>query len=283
MASDISSIIQSELINTFDSLLSLQSSIEGVTKQSSEEIEENQYIKVEINLEISAENSILQIYLPKEISTKFEYFMLGGIGDIKQDIDDETIDACKEIIATVGGGLSTTIKAQNFEDINNFSFLLKETSLIQSNEITNTSNLYKFEVKLENETFYLLIDFDNVILPFIDTFSSESKVETISQSDNSSNSNVNNLDSVLSILGENSSDNLKLLFDVQLKFSVRLGKKTFLLKDIVNWDVGQIIELEQMVNEPLDLLINNVKVGVGEAVIVEGKFGIKVKYIGEEN
>ena len=283
MASDISSIIQSELVNTFDSLLSLQSSIEAVNKQSSEEIQDNEYIKIEINLEMSAENSILYVYLSKEIATKFEYFMLGGIGDIKLDIDDETIDACKEIMATVGGGLSTTIKAQNFEDINNFSFSLKDTTLIKSEQIINTSNLYKFEVKLADEIFYLLIDFDNVILPFIDTFTSENKVEVESQSDNSSNTNVSNLDSVLSILGENSSDNLKLLFDVQLKFSVRLGKKTFLLKDIVNWDVGQIIELEQMVNEPLDLLINNVKVGVGEAVIVEGKFGIKVKYIGEEN
>jgi flagellar motor switch protein FliN/FliY len=91
------------------------------------------------------------------------------------------------------------------------------------------------------------------------------------------------LDSVLSLLGENSSDNLKLLFDVKLKFSVRLGCKTFLLKDIVNWDVGEIIELDQMVNEPLDILINNIKVGIGEAVIVENKFGIKIKYIGIQN
>ena len=29
----------------------------------------------------------------------------------------------------------------------------------------------------------------------------------------------------------------------------------------MRWDVGEIIELEQMVNEPLEILINGVKIG----------------------
>ncbi len=71
--------------------------------------------------------------------------------------------------------------------------------------------------------------------------------------------------------------NLELLYNVRLKLSVRLGTKVVLLKDILRWDVGEIIELEQMVNEPLEILINGVKIGEGEAVIVEGKFGLKIK------
>ena len=67
-----------------------------------------------------------------------------------------------------------------------------------------------------------------------------------------------------------------------MKLSVRLGTKVVLLKDILRWDVGEIIELEQMVNEPLEVLVNGVKIGVGEAVIVEGKFGLKIKKIGNE-
>ena len=65
--------------------------------------------------------------------------------------------------------------------------------------------------------------------------------------------------------------------------SVRLGTKVVLLKDILRWDVGEIIELEQMVNEPLEILINGIKIGEGEAVIVEGKFGLKIKKIGNED
>jgi len=75
--------------------------------------------------------------------------------------------------------------------------------------------------------------------------------------------------------------NLELLYNVKLKLSVRLGTKVVLLKDILRWDVGEIIELEQMVNEPLEILVNGVKIGEGEAVIVEGKFGLKIKKIGK--
>ena len=285
MASDISSILQSELINTFESLLSLESKVHNVIKINQNDIDENQHLKIDISISFSGNNSSIIMYLPTLIATKFEYFMLGGIGDIKQSIDDEIIDACKEIIATIGGGLSTTINAQGFDDINSFTFNVSENTLIESSDISDDSNLYKFNIAFNEEDVSLLIKFDDVILPFFNNIASGEKIQEIDEPSNSEvlEQSTSNLDPVLAMLGENSSDNLKLLFDVKLKFSVRLGTKTFLLKDIVNWDIGEIIELDQMVNEPLDILINNIKVGEGEAVIVENKFGIKVKYIGEIN
>ncbi len=36
-----------------------------------------------------------------------------------------------------------------------------------------------------------------------------------------------------------------------------------------------------MTNEPLEILVNGVVIGAGEAVIVDGKFGVKIKNIGE--
>ncbi len=281
MASDISHIIQSELINTIDSLLSMQSSVDNVSKQTIDNLSDESYIKIDTDLDLNDSKCKLQFYLPTLIATQFEYYILGAMGDVKASIDDETIDACKEIIATVGGGISTTVKAQGFDDLKNFSFSLTETNIIQKADI-NDKNLYQFDIKFTNDDVNLLMQFDDQTLQYISGIS-KGEVSEEEEEVNVSTETVNpNLDSLLSLLGENSSENLKLLFDVRLKFSVRLGRKTFLLKDIVNWDVGQIIELEQMVNEPLDILINNNKIGVGEAVIVEGRFGIKVKYIGED-
>ena len=65
-----------------------------------------------------------------------------------------------------------------------------------------------------------------------------------------------------------------------MKLSVRLGTKVCLLRDVISWDIGEIIELSQMTNEPLDILVNGVIIGKGEAVIVDGKFGVKIKSIG---
>jgi len=285
LASDISSIIQNELTNTFDSLLSLQSSVQSINKLEENNISSENHVKIDSSVSFSGDKqSNIVFYLPTLIATKFEFFMLGEIGDVKEEIDDEIVDATKEIIATVGGGLSTTINAQGFDDINSFSFTLNNASNIPSSDVDFNST-FEFKIKLNDDEFSLYIQFDDNLLVFLNSINSGNEIiQSNEDENNNSHLEVNpNLDALLSILGENSSDNLKLLFDVKLKFSVRLGTKTFLLKDIVNWDVGQIIELEQMVNEPLDILINNIKVGVGEAVIVDGKFGIKVKYIGEDN
>ena len=46
-------------------------------------------------------------------------------------------------------------------------------------------------------------------------------------------------------------------------------------------DIGEIIELSQMTSEPLDILVNGVVIGSGEAIIVDGKFGVKIKHIGK--
>jgi flagellar motor switch protein FliN/FliY len=283
LASDISHILQSEIINTLESLLSISASIESVSAIAVEEIDATQILAIKLELKNDELSTIVTFLMPTEISAKFEYFMLGGIGELKNSIDDEIIDAVKEIVSTIGGSLATAINAQDYEDINNISSSMLEANNTSKDNIGSINNLYKVDMKLNDEKLEFYIAFEENFLPYVEKFISGDKIET--NDDTSSNiqsDGVNLQNSALfSILGEDSVENLKLLFDVQLKLSVRLGSKTFLLKDIINWDIGHIIELEQMVNEPLDILVNGIKVGEGEAVVVEGKFGIKIKYIGE--
>ena len=286
MASDISSIIQNELINTFESLLSLESTVDDIVLSSQDEINDEQCVKVIVNLKSKDLESTWNFFLPTLISTKFEYYMLGEIGDIKPSLDDEIVDATKEIISTVGGSLSTSIDAQGFDDISKVQFSIQGASIIQGSELGNYDNLFRFELTFNGEQLNFFIQFDEPILEFLEKIVSGENIPTEEEAEASTEVSgpvaTGAAASILSLLGEESTENLKLLFGVSLRFSVRLGVKTFLLKDIVNWDVGQIIELEQMVNEPLDILINGMKVGEGEAVIIEGRFGVKIKYIGEK-
>ena len=67
-----------------------------------------------------------------------------------------------------------------------------------------------------------------------------------------------------------------------MRLSVRLGTKVCLLRDVISWDIGEIIELSQMTSEPLDILVNGVVIGSGEAIIVDGKFGVKIKLYKQE-
>ena len=217
-------------------------------------------------------------YIPTITATKFEYFMLGGMGDLKEHIDDEITDAINEIVANICGSFCTSVNAQGLADIGSIKSEIKSTSIIDGNALSSKSTIYELIVSLENEKLPILASFDEMLMPYFSSITgvvSENKDTSVSIA-----SAKNSAPTTTSTIA--TPKNLELLYGVKLKLSVRLGTKIVLLKDILRWDVGEIIELEQMVNEPLEILVNGVKIGEGEAVIVEGKFGLKIKKIGND-
>lgn len=291
MASDITNIIKDELSNTLEQLLSKKTSVENVSTEDLSSFDSSQFIRINIGFEFKTLSSIWQFLIPTVSATKFEYFMLGGMGALKEHIDDEIADAVNEIISNICGSIVTSVNAQGFDDLSGAKFDIKSNEIIDTSKIGEPRDLYNFELSLDDEKLPVLIKFDEAILPFISqitgkeiTQKEEAQVAggaPMSPS-NQGNTGPTGTNDISGLLGDDAIDNLKLLFDIKLKLSVRLGTKLFLLKDILRWDIGEIIELDQMVNEPLDILINGVKVGEGEAVIVEGKFGLKIRNIGNE-
>jgi len=291
LASDLSNIIKEELSNTLEQLLSKTFTINGTNEASASNISSTQSIEVAIKFSFKDTISNWKFYIPTSSATKFEYLMLGGMGDLKEHIDDEIADAINEIISNVCGSISTSVNAQGFDDIGSIKSEVLKSSIIENSTLPFGENTFDFDISMDDEKVSILINFDDIILPFIseitgkevektaETVSPEAPIPTASEAPSALSSEVS---SVSALLNDTSAKNLKLLFDIKLRLSVRLGRKIFLLKDILRWDIGEIIELEQMVNEPLEILVNGIKIGEGEAVIVEGKFGLKIKNIGNE-
>ena len=75
-------------------------------------------------------------------------------------------------------------------------------------------------------------------------------------------------------------NNIALIMDVKLPVKVRIGKKRMLLKDVLNMDIGSVIELNQLANDPLEILVDNNVIAQGEVVIVDGNFGGQITTIG---
>lgn len=296
MASDLSNILKDELTNTLEQLLSKSASIDNIQELNQEDYESTQCIKVDVKFDFSAGTTNWSFFIPTISATKFEYFMLGGMGDLKEHIDDEIADAVNEITSNICGSFATSVNAQNFADIGSIKFELVGSSIVESSVMQDKQNTYEFSLSMDSEKLPVLISFDDLILPYISSITGKEQDEDIALAPDGAQENAqqtvaktsnSNLSSeqlgISSLLSENSAHNLQLLFNIKLKLSVRLGTKNFLLKDILRWDIGEIIELDQMVNEPLEILVNGVKIGEGEAVIVEGKFGLKVKSIGNES
>ncbi|MEA2049936.1 MAG: FliM/FliN family flagellar motor switch protein [Campylobacterota bacterium] len=281
MASDLSNIIKNEIVSTLESLLSVSGSVEDVLLLDDKILDSEQCIKVTSQFEFGSNSSAWDFYIPTATATKFEYLMLGGIADLKDSIDDEISDAVKEIISTISGSITTSVNAQGFEDISGMKFSLGDSGVIRCSEESNITQVYKILIQLNEESLVLYLAFDDVMVSYISNLTSNAPAEQESTQVGQVETTSTNNSVLSSLLGEESVDNLRLLFDIKLRLSVRLGTKVCLLRDVISWDIGEIIELTQMTNEPLEILVNGVVIGDGEAVIVDGKFGVKIKNIGE--
>lgn len=280
MASDLSNVFKNELSNTLEQLLGKKAKI-SETKKLDDIFESSSFIEADVKFDIKGLSSAIVFYIPTISATKFEYLMLGGMGDLKEDIDDETTDAVNEIVSNICGSFCTASNAQGMPDIVGMKSEIKGTKKVEKSALSG-KEIYLFNISLEEDATPILISFEKTFSPFFSLITGVNDEKPVVSTPTAPA--VPTITQTQSIVGvPNPSKNLELLYNVRLKLSVRLGTKIVLLKDILRWDVGEIIELEQMVNEPLEILINGVKIGEGEAVIVEGKFGLKIKKIINED
>lgn len=280
MASDLSNVFKNELSNTLEQLLGKKAKI-SETKKLDDIFESSSFIEADVKFDIKGLSSAIVFYIPTISATKFEYLMLGGMGDLKEDIDDETTDAVNEIVSNICGSFCTASNAQGMPDIVGMKSEIKGTKKVEKSSLSG-KEIYLFNISLEEDATPILISFEKTFSPFFSLITGvNDEKPVVSTPAAPAAPTITQTQSIVGV--PNPSKNLELLYNVRLKLSVRLGTKIVLLKDILRWDVGEIIELEQMVNEPLEILINGVKIGEGEAVIVEGKFGLKIKKIINED
>lgn len=280
MASDLSNVFKNELSNTLEQLLGKKAKI-SETKKLDDIFDSSNFIEADVKFDIKGLSSAIVFYIPTISATKFEYLMLGGMGDLKEDIDDETTDAVNEIVANICGSFCTASNAQGMPDIVGMKSEIKGTKKVEKSALSG-KEIYLFNISLEEDATPILISFEKTFSPFFSLITGvNDEKPVVSTPAAPAAPTITQNQSIVGV--PNPSKNLELLYNVRLKLSVRLGTKIVLLKDILRWDVGEIIELEQMVNEPLEILINGVKIGEGEAVIVEGKFGLKIKKIINED
>ena len=74
--------------------------------------------------------------------------------------------------------------------------------------------------------------------------------------------------------------NLGLLADVEMEVTLRFGTNRRALRSILDLTEGSIVELEQRIHEPAELLVGGKVIARGEVVIVDGSYGLRVTELG---
>jgi flagellar motor switch protein FliN/FliY len=62
---------------------------------------------------------------------------------------------------------------------------------------------------------------------------------------------------------------------------VKLAERKLTLAEVMRLGPGAIVEFSKSNDEPLELLINNKSIGLGDAVKVGENFGLKINQIGD--
>jgi flagellar motor switch protein FliN len=70
--------------------------------------------------------------------------------------------------------------------------------------------------------------------------------------------------------------NLDILLDVPVGLTVELGSCNLPMRDVLNLNIGSVVQLDKVADAPVELHVNQKLVARGEVVVVENRFGIKI-------
>ena len=83
-------------------------------------------------------------------------------------------------------------------------------------------------------------------------------------------------EAILQTVDADSNSNLDVILNIPVQVSLELGRAKMDLRDLLQLGQGSVIELERMIDEPLDVLVNGALIARGEVVVVDNKFGIRL-------
>ena len=70
--------------------------------------------------------------------------------------------------------------------------------------------------------------------------------------------------------------NISLIMDLPLQVTVELGRTQKLIRDILEFGSGSVIELDKLAGEPVDILVNGKAIAKGEVVVIDESFGVRI-------
>lgn len=210
-----------------------------------------------------------------KLITAFADIMLMGEGKGVDNLDPDLIDAVKELasqgVSAINVpfqekfGTKVSFEVTNVEKIENIN-IDSDRLLVQNYKILYDGNEEIYQIAISDTIKTILgenkqksednnFEFDE--LPEFDNAPKKSSTG----------------------VGQSYDGNIEMLLDVEIPVSVRIGSTKMFLKDIVGLGSGNIIELDNYADEPIELLVNNKPIAHGEVVIVDGFFGIRIKEI----
>jgi len=274
--SDFMKLFLDETVGTIEALVGNAPTLEKKEEQELSIISNIVPPIVLVKLKVSgATNADIMVALLPNLCTSLSDMMMGEEPSERDDVNDDDLDATKEIVSNIFGAISNSLSAQ--KELPLLSFSVDKIEFVSDDEEVSLEAykkmyVYRFLLDPLSSLMMLIIDekFETALLG-----PSAKQTQAVSGTSFESQTKSESIH-----LSNEEMSNIALIMDVKLPVRVRIGKKRMLLKDVLNMDIGSVIELNQLANDPLDILVDNHVVAQGEVVIVDGNFGVQITTIG---
>lgn len=277
--SDFIKLFESETIGTIEALVGQAPSLELQEEQNltiiSNIIPPIVLVKITTSGDIGAN---IMVAVPPVLSASLSDMMMGEESSGREDVSDDDLDATKEIVSNIFGAISNTLSSQ--KEMPNLSFSIDNIEFVNNESeisLEAFSKMYVYKFEIESVKSLMMFIMDEKLQTLLFGASEESPLATSASDDLMLDHSIISPDVNLS---SEEMKNISLILDVKLPVRVRIGKKKMLLKDVLNMDIGSVIELNQLANDPLEILVDNHVIAQGEVVIVDGNFGVQITSIG---
>ncbi len=279
--SDFMKLFEEEVVSTIETLVGTAPSLELKEEQKLSIISNITPPIVVVKIKVSGDvNADAMVVLPSNLAVSLSNMMIGEELSERDDVNNDDMDATKEIVSNIFGAISNALSAQ--KELPILSFSVESIEFVKDDKEVNLelfSRMFVYKFSLDNINSLLMFIIDN---RFYNTLHGldDSKESLESEVSKGSTTENNNCDDKSIKLSSEEMKNIALIMDVKMPVRVRIGKKRMLLKDVLSMDIGSVIELNQLANDPLEILVDNHVIAQGEVVIVDGNFGVQITTIG---
>lgn len=267
-------LLQQEIVSTIEGLT-------GIAPKVDLNKEENGESKLKLTpplakLDISVDGDMqgrMRVTIATSVATAIGDMMLGGEGNEKEDMDAEDLDATKEVISNILSSFSRSLGSQ--KNMPKLSFTIDNTVYVDANseiDFKGFEKLFIYNLSIHNSHDNIAFAISSELVPMVsEEASSAKKAPEVFAPEPPK---------VAVSMSQEELSNIELIKDVKLPIRVRIGSKKMLLKDVLSMDIGSVIELDQLANDPLEILVGDKVIAMGEVVIVDGNFGVQIGEIG---
>jgi len=277
MTSEFIKILEGEIVSTIEGLTGIAPTVELYSESAPDSKTTLSPPLAVLDVSISGDvDAKMKVTISAILATALGDMMLGGEGIEKEEMDDDDVDATKEILSNILGSLSTALSGQ--KSMPNLNFNVDDIRYIEATgdvDFDGFAKLFVYNMGIQSTT-------DNIAFAIDATLDSalngEAVEEVVEQSAPQSASSEQEVPS----LTNDEIKNIELIKDVKLPIRVRIGSKRMLLKDVLSMDIGSVIELDQLANDPLEILVGDKIIAQGEVVIIDGNFGVQISSIGSK-